>query len=235
MISHRPSPRPLSPVSLPWLVSASSWASSLLPSRSRSARAHPDRRPSGAFHGLALCALLAVAAEPVAALDGPLQTVIDTHVQPLLADPALIAAIRAQNAQTGGFSDAQVSDLDARWMSEIGAAEIPTIAPVWHNATADILRARVDASAGLIQEVLLMDARGLNVAVSHVTSDYWQGDEAKYLETFPLGAAAVHVGEIEFDESSQMYMQQLSVSVPDPDTGAPIGALTLGLNAEMLP
>ncbi len=36
-------------------------------------------------------------------------------------------------------------------------------------------------------EVFVMDARGLNVAASDVTSDYWQGDEEKFSETFPKG------------------------------------------------
>ena len=94
------------------------------------------------------------------------------------------------------------------------------------------LRQRVEDSAGVISEIILMDDRGLNVAVSAVTSDFWQGDEAKFLETFPKGADAVHIGEVELDESSQTYQVQVSFTVSDVETGAPIGAETLGLNAE---
>ena len=86
----------------------------------------------------------------------------------------------------------------------------------------------------MITEVIVMDAKGLNVAASGATSDYWQGDEAKYQETYPKGPGAVHFGEVEFDESSQTYQAQISITVTDPDTGRPIGAMTVGVDAEVL-
>ncbi|MFD2854813.1 hypothetical protein ACFSZS_08595 [Seohaeicola zhoushanensis] len=76
-----------------------------------------------------------------------------------------------------------------------------------------------------------MDNRGMNVAVSDVTSDFWQGDEAKFQQTFPRGPAALHVSEVELDESSQIYQAQVSFTVTDAQ-GAPVGAVTIGLNAE---
>ena len=79
-----------------------------------------------------------------------------------------------------------------------------------------------------------MDARGLNVAASGVTSDYWQGDEAKFRETFGKGPRAMHISEVEFDESSQTFQSQLSVPIVDPVTQEPLGAITVGLNAEQL-
>jgi hypothetical protein len=79
-----------------------------------------------------------------------------------------------------------------------------------------------------------MDARGLNVAASTPTSDYWQGDEAKFTDTYSQGPGAIHVGDVEFDESTQSYQGQVSIVVVDPDTGNPIGAITVGLNAEAL-
>ena len=75
-------------------------------------------------------------------------------------------------------------------------------------------------------------ARGLNVAASAVTSDYWQGDEAKWQETFLAGPGASHVSEIEEDESTQTF--QVQVSLPVVDGGSPIGAITLGVDIERL-
>ncbi|SDH53375.1 hypothetical protein [Alloyangia pacifica] len=199
-------------------------------------RRHRPRHARYAALALAV-ALLPIASPPARAeaLSPQLQAIVTQYVGPLVGDPALIAAVRAQNAETADYDEAGIAALDAHWKSEIGASEIPTISKVWGNAVADQLRAQVEASGGLIREVLLMDARGLNVAVSHLTSDYWQGDEDKYLETYPHGAGAVHLGPVEFDESSQVYMQQLSMTVSDPQSGEPLGALTIGLDAERLP
>jgi hypothetical protein len=91
-----------------------------------------------------------------------------------------------------------------------------------------------DAGGGLFTEIFVTDSVGLNVAASDVTSDYWQGDEAKFTESFGAGPGAVHLGEIEFDESTQMYQSQVSVPVLDPESGAPIGAATFGVNVELL-
>ena len=44
----------------------------------------------------------------------------------------------------------------------------------------------------------------------------------------------MHHGEVAFDESSQAYQAQVSFTISDPKTGRPIGAMTVGLNAELL-
>ncbi|WLR94074.1 hypothetical protein [Shinella zoogloeoides] len=77
-----------------------------------------------------------------------------------------------------------------------------------------------------------MDNRGLNVGQSDVTSDYWQGDEAKWQIAF--GAGTLHVEEAARDESTQLMQSQASLPIRDPQTGAVIGAITVGLNLDAL-
>jgi len=67
-----------------------------------------------------------------------------------------------------------------------------------------------------------------------VTSDYWQGDEAKFTQTYAVGSDAVHFSDIDFDESSQSYQAQISFTIIDPASGAPIGAMTVGVLADGL-
>lgn len=159
---------------------------------------------------------------------------VEKEVMRWVADPVLVDAIRAQNRANADITDARIGDLDARWQAEVGAASQPTITAVLEKPASAFLRDRVKGSAGVIAEVFVMDAHGLNVATSGVTSDMWQGDEAKFQETFLMGAGAMHVGELEFDESTQSYLGQVSLSIADPDSGAVIGAISIGLNAEML-
>lgn len=149
-------------------------------------------------------------------------------------DPVLIDALNAGNAATSGYSQDQIDMLDQTWRAEIGTGATPTIDPVLSNAASDFLRGQVEASGGRITEVILMDARGLNVAVSEITSDMWQGDEAKHSETYGVGPNAVHFSEIEQDESTGMYQGQISFAITDPATGELIGAITIGVDAEAL-
>lgn len=146
----------------------------------------------------------------------------------------LVRAITEQNARTTGYTQAEIDALDQAWRAEVGAAETPTITPVLESAAAEFLRERVAASGGQITEVFIMDARGLNVAASDVTSDYWQGDEEKFSKTHGMGPEGFHISEIELDESTQRYQGQVSVTISDPVTGQPIGAMTIGIDAESL-
>lgn len=156
------------------------------------------------------------------------------HILQWLADPVLIAAIQGQNQRTGGLSQDEIDELDRTWRLQVGLQDRPVIEPVLNNAAAEFLRARIAASDGVVTEAFVMDGRGLNVAASDVTSDYWQGDEAKFTETYGRNTGDLHIGDIELDESTQTYQGQVSVAITDPATGAMIGAITIGLNAEQL-
>jgi len=150
------------------------------------------------------------------------------------ADPVLIDAIRAQNAVTSGYSREQIAALDAAWQAETGSAEQPTISLALRNAAADFLRGQVLAAQGRITEVIVMDAAGLNVAVTSATSDLWQGDEEKYLRTYAIGPGAVHFSAIEYDDSTGQYQGQISFSVVDPANGELIGAMSVGVDAQAI-
>lgn len=178
---------------------------------------------------IGLSASTTQAAEPQAAM----QAFLEANIKPWADDAALVSAIVAQNAVTGDYDAAHIDALDKQWRAEVGSASA-LIDGVLTNAAADFLRHQIEASGGIITEVFIMDGHGLNVAASAATSDYWQGDEDKFQKTHDVGPAAVHFSEIEFDESSQSYQAQISLTIVDPASGAPIGAMTVGINADAL-
>ena len=173
--------------------------------------------------------------EPVLAneFEPALRELAESRIKAAVSDPAIIAAIRAQNDKHAGMSEADIVALDKKWRAEVGSSSTPTIDPILNGAVADMLRALRDESEGLYTEVFVMDSVGLNVAASDTTSDYWQGDEAKWQQTYPVGSDAVHISEVELDESTQSYQAQISVAIPGPD-GTPVGAATFGVNIELL-
>ena len=177
-----------------------------------------------------LCAPAAQAIEYQPAM----QSFLDGQILPWAQDAVLVQAITAQNLAHAGLDAARIDAMDQTWRAEVGSGHTPTIDAVLMNAAADFLRARVAETGGRITEVFIMDNHGLNVAASDVTSDYWQGDEDKFQKTYDLGAGAVHFSEVEFDESSQTYQAQISITLTDPATGQPIGAMTVGIDAESL-
>lgn len=195
---------------------------------------HTILRPTLA--ALSLAAMLSLVAAPHAQdeFTAPLTELAKTEIAAFASDPALIAAIVAQNAVTGAYDQAQIDALDKQWRAEVGAASKPLIDATLANAASQYLAGIQDASAGKYTEIFAMDAKGLNVGQSTLTSDYWQGDEDKFTMSFGAGADAVHISEIEQDESTQIFQSQVSVPITDPATGALIGAITVGVDVSML-
>jgi len=185
---------------------------------------------------LTLSAILLAAASSASANEfaPAMQAYLENEVSAWASNPVLIAAVRAQNAHHAAIDQARIDALDTAWRAEVGAASTPTISPVLSNPAAEFLRKQVAESDGVITELFIMDHVGLNVAASAITSDMWQGDEAKFTESFGKGAQAVHIGEVEFDESSQTFQGQVSIPLVDPADGSVVGAMTIGLNAEAL-
>lgn len=183
---------------------------------------------------LPLAALLAAA--PALAADDftpALQDYLASDIAPWAADPVLVAAILAQNAVTGGYDQAKIDALDQEWQATVGTGGNALVAGVLTGPAADFLRAKIAESGGTVTEAFVTDAKGLNVAASDTTSDYWQGDEDKFLKVFPA-PDGVFISDVELDESTQRYQGQISLTITDPATGAAIGTLTVGVDAESL-
>lgn len=186
-------------------------------------------------NAILIAAVTALAASTAAANDAEpaIRSYHASHLSSLASEPILVAAITAQNAMTASYSQAEIDALDLKWRAEVGT-DSALIGGVLEGPAADFLRDRLGESGGTITEIFVMDARGLNVAASDVTSDYWQGDEEKFSETFPRGPGVLHISDVEFDESTQTFQSQVSFAILDPETQQTVGAITVGLNAEAL-
>lgn len=183
--------------------------------------------------GAALALLLALPGQ-ADEFTAPLTALAKGDIKTLSSDPVLVGAIIAQNGVTSGYDQAQIDALDAQWRSELSAASKPLIDATMGNAASQYLKGVQDASAGKYTEIFATDAKGVNVAQSTLTSDYWQGDEDKFTKSFGGGTDAVHLSEVEQDESTQVFQSQVSIPVTDPDTGAIIGAITFGVDVSAL-
>lgn len=165
----------------------------------------------------------------------PVTDYVKANVVQWLSDPALISAIKAQNSAHAALTADAVEALDQQWRVETDAdaGDRPLIDKTLNNPLSAFLKQKQESSDGMISEVFVMDDKGLNVGQSDVTSDYWQGDEAKFQKSFGAGAGAVFVDDAEKDESSQVLQTQVSLTLTD-EKGAPIGAITLGINLDQI-
>ncbi len=181
-------------------------------------------------------ALLMTSVIPAAAnqFEAELKNLASGKIAEISASETVVAAVKAQNEVTASYDQSRIDDLDRAWRAETDSNDQPMIDEILDNDLSGYLMDEQDSSDGLFTEIFVMDAKGLNVGQSDVTSDYWQGDEAKWKETFGKGPGSVLVGELEQDESTQQLQSQVSVTVVDPASGEVIGAVTFGVNIEKL-
>lgn len=141
-------------------------------------------------------------------------------------DPIIVKAVRAENAR--GKTLEYIKQMDDQWKATPGIA--------------DFMRALMESECGkhlhdiqnsvpYYAEIFVMDNQGANVAMTDKTSDYWQGDEAKFIESYLEGVGGIHISDVEFDESTQTYLVQISVPVKDGDLV--IGAMTIGIDVDI--
>jgi hypothetical protein len=176
-----------------------------------------------------LIAALAVAGAAMAGEPAPqaVSNLVDTDLVPLQTDPIIVAAVKQENAKRKSLD--RIKELDQKW----------TLTP----GIDAFMRSLLDSECGkhlqtirsgkpYYSEIFVMDNQGANVAMTDKTSDYWQGDEAKFTESYRGGAGGIHIGDVEFDESAQAYLVQVSLSIMDGDRA--IGAITVGIDVDEL-
>lgn len=174
---------------------------------------------------LALCINGTTSADEVTA---ELLAFARTQAANIAARADVIEQVERQNTTHATLTDEEIAALDRRWQQQFGNADAPLIHRLMDTPLSDALRRLQLHSSELITEIIVMDNRGLNVAQSSVTSDYWQGDEAKWLQTFRQGTGAEHVGELGRDDSTGSIQIQVSRTISD-SSGRPIGAVTVGV------
>ena len=144
------------------------------------------------------------------------------------ASPVVLLTLEASNKRHDGLSEDRILELDKQWRAERKTDDQPLITAVLASPLSSYLTAIQAASLGLYTEIFVMDNKGLNAGQSAITSDFWQGDEAKFQKTFPEGPTAIFIDEPEVNKDSGTENVQVNMSITD-GTGA-VGTVTVEVN-----
>lgn len=182
------------------------------------------------FLAVSLTLGAAMPAGAAAAAPANLDPVIAAEVEQIRAwakDATLVQAVRDQNALKVPLS--RIRSIDISWQTE--TANNTRMQALLKNPCAMRLRALTESRAGY-REAFVMENQGALVCLTRKTSDYWQGDEAKWQKSFAEGRGALFVDEPALDESTGVKLIQ--ISVPIMDEGKAIGVLTVGIEHGLL-
>lgn len=170
----------------------------------------------------ATLALTALAGEPA---PKAVVELVQAKVASLAADPVIVEAVKTQNAKKSSLN--AIQKMDKKWRATPGIA--PFMASLMGSPCAKQLRA-AQAKQEYYSEIFVVDNQGANVCMTDKTSDYWQGDEAKFTKSFTGGVGRIFVDDVNFDDSSQAYVVQ--ASVPVVKDGKAIGVLVVSIDVD---
>jgi hypothetical protein len=148
-------------------------------------------------------------------------------VQHMALNPLLVRAARQQNAS--GLSAEEVARRDKAWRATKELT--PFKLSLQTSPAGRFLKQQIERSTSF-NEAFLTDNQGANVAAYPATSDYWQGDEEKWSNSFNAGNGRLFIGALELDESTNTVAAQ--VSAPVLDRGKTIGVLVVGVTINYL-
>ena len=151
-------------------------------------------------------------------------------IEQWLGNEIVTLSVNAHNDHYGDINEAKVLELDKQWREEQKQKMKPLIASTLSSPLSVYLTRMQGQSLGLFVEIFVMDNKGLNVGQSSITSDFWQGDEAKFQQTFDVGPEAIFVDEPEWDDKMKIWRVQVNKSLVDPKTKELIGAATVEVN-----
>lgn len=173
----------------------------------------------------------AVSAEP--AYMSVVREYVQKLVRPMVYKPIVRSAIKAQNAKFGDIGKTEIQLLDDTYRAEVKSGQWQMITKLLASPVSRYLKARQDDSQGTIVEIFVTDRHGLNVGQSTVTTDYWQGDENKFLKTFARDSDEIFIDRAERDDATQLLETQASFTIRD-EGGNPIGIATVTIVIDAL-
>jgi hypothetical protein len=142
------------------------------------------------------------------------------RAQAVARDPDVLRAVLDSNTRKESLADVQRKD--ALWTAQ---KTYPLRKQVIGRPCSLKIRRLLGDDAAIV-EAFAMDDRGALVCSTVETSDYWQGDEMKWVRTFQQGREAF-VDEPALDASTGVYAVQ--ISVPMVEGANRVGAVTLTL------
>ncbi len=134
---------------------------------------------------------------------------------------SLVRAAEEQSAKPNTME--HILEIDRAWQR--GGDPQGLVTRLASNECAKTLQSYLAANPGF-GEAFVADAQGALVCMSRRTSDYWQGDEAKWTRAWAGGTGAVFVSEISRDESTGLDL--MHISVPIRAGSHLVGILTVG-------
>ena len=128
------------------------------------------------------------------------------------------------------ISSKEADVVNAQWKLESSNKSGLLYNTVLKSRLSGLLQRIQENANGDISEIMAIDKNGFTIAASQITTDLYQGDEAKFKKTFLDQGYTIFVDDIVFDESTKQFQSQVSFTLPRELSS--IAVITVGINIE---
>ena len=159
-------------------------------------------------------------------LSDKLKAYVKTNLISVITDHIFADAVAKQNEKKVSID--KIKEIDQSW---INAEDVLPIHDemMSNDCAKEVIK--IISQNPSITEAFVMDNQGANVGQNTLTSDYWQGDEDKWVNSYNQGKGGIEIGDIKFDKSADAQLQQVSLPIIN-TKGDVIGAICLGINTD---
>jgi hypothetical protein len=123
----------------------------------------------------------------------------------------------------GTALDSQVEEREGDWLTQ-DPEDSRLQSGILNNEASQFLR-KFNGITADFREILITDAMGRLVAASNKTSDYFQADERWWRYAYQEGQGNTFYGDIQFDESANVYGMEMAHPIRNPSTNEVIGII----------
>jgi ABC-type amino acid transport substrate-binding protein len=126
-------------------------------------------------------------------------------------------------------SDKHIQELDKQWRDPNHNGHEELLSKVLNSEGSELLRKIQSSSQGLILEIIVINKYGVNVLASHKTTDYYQGDEDKFIQAIQTTTQTPHISPIRFDASAREFGTQISIPIESGSKNIGVVTFTIDL------
>jgi len=148
--------------------------------------------------------------------------------------PGLDVLLKRKNSQSSLLMSADITIKDSEWIRAFAKQDDKFASTLVDETISSELRKIKEQEKGVITEIIITDARGLNAAISDMTSDYWQGDEEKFTRVFATPPNTLYFSGISYDESTRHFQLQISTPLYGQSTKEAMGVMVIGVDVEKI-
>jgi len=161
-----------------------------------------------------------------------LNNFINLEIKPWVNSDIVVDNLNTQNQANATLSESNLAVMDNNWRSEFRKINQPVISKILNSELSQFLKRKLKEGQGVFTQISIINNKGLNIAQTIVTENYWNKGKAFWDKTFGQGSYATYISDIYYSDETSKFQVDVSFMIIVDDQ--PIGTVYAGIDVEQL-